>query len=163
MNEVYETQFSDELYHYGRKGMKWYQNIFTAGKALRRKHKQKKALEKARKAKAAKKVEDEAKQKAVKTGNVKEILKYKDKMTTEELRDASARVRAMQDLEGLAPKDVAKGKKFSEKVLVKDVIAPAATDVSKQLVKSGMTYAVNKLLNLEGNSDYKVHTNNKKK
>lgn len=24
---------NDELYHYGRKGMKWYQNIFTKGKS----------------------------------------------------------------------------------------------------------------------------------
>lgn len=161
MNEVYETQFSDELYHYGRKGMKWYQNIFTAGKNLRRKHKQKKALEKARQVKADKKVEDEAKQKAIKSGNAKEILKYKDNMTTDELRDATNRVRAIQDLEGLAPKEVAKGKKFSERVMVKDVIAPAATDVSKQLVKSGMTYAINKIFKLD--DEYKVHTNNKKK
>lgn len=161
MNEAYETQFSDELYHYGRKGMKWYQNIFTAGKNLRRKRKQKKALEKAREAKAAKKVEDEAKQKAIKSGNAKEILKYKDNMTTDELRDATNRVRAIQDLQGLAPKEVAKGKKFSERFMVKDVIAPAATDVSKQLVKSGMTYAINKIFKLD--DEYKVHTNNKKK
>jgi hypothetical protein len=155
MNDIYETQFSDELYHYGRKGMKWYQNIFTAGKNLRRKHKQKKALEKARQAKVAKKQEEEAKQKAVKTGDVKEILKYKDKMTTEELRDASARVRAMQDLASLTPKQekqVSKGKSFVGKMM-KDVFIPAASESAKGLIKDYLNKKGKEMLGLKEPED----------
>ena len=167
MNEVYETQFSDELYHYGRKGMKWYQNIFTKGKERKRKKQRQEALEKARKAKVEKKQKEEAeqeldkaKQKAIKSGDSREILKYKDRMTTQELRDASDRARMINDLNSMAPKQVDKGKEFAN-MMLKEVVGAAAKDVSKQLVKSGMTYAANNLLKLD--DELKVYTNNKKK
>lgn len=62
------------------------------------------------------------------------------------------------------PPEVKKGKsifsRFSKKA-VSNVIAPAAEDIGKQVVKSFMAKGVNDVLKLEG--DMKVYANNKKK
>ena len=48
------------------------------------------------------------------------------------------------------------------KYVGKEMLLPAASDMGKQLVRSGMTYMINNGLKLKG-TEYKLYTNNKKK
>ena len=54
---MWEYTYTDELYHYGRKGMKWGQHIFAKAHARKVNKQRKKNLEKAREAKAKKAAE----------------------------------------------------------------------------------------------------------
>lgn len=81
-------------------------------------------------------------------------------MSDDEIRTKINRIKLEQELRSLSPKKISRGKAFMDKV-VKDVIAPAATDVAKQVVKSKLTDAANRNFGLNG--DLKVYTNNKKK
>ena len=69
-------------------------------------------------------------------------------MSDEEIRTKINRIKLEQELA------------FIDKV-AKDIIAPAATDVVKQVVNSKLADAANRIFGLSG--DLKVHTNNKKK
>lgn len=99
-----------------------------------------------------------------KTPNAKTSVK---EMSTEELRKKTERLiveknylDAKQNMSSLQPKQVSKGKAFASKI-GKEVLAPAAMDVGKQLAKSMMTNTVNKTFKLD--DELKVYTNNKKK
>lgn len=126
---------SDELCHHGRKGMKWYQNIFTSGRNSGSK-KRLKALKKARKAKA-KKVEEvnkqknfeEEKRKAVESGSAKDLLKYKGKLTPAEMQSAMNRIRWEQDMQSISDKEVSAGKARANKFFknVEDLTGYAQT------------------------------------
>lgn len=153
-------QYSDELYHYGRKGMKWYQNIFTNIQARRAAKQKRQALEKARAAKEAKKREAEEKEQIIRSGNAKELQKNRHRLSDDELQRAIDRIDKEQKLREVSRERVTKGQTFVDTVL-HDIIAPAATDVGKQLAKSAFTSLTNKAFNLS--DEYKVHTNNKKK
>ena len=90
-----------------------------------------------------------------------------DEMTIEELRSKTTRLNAEKDYieaarnrNALNPKQVSKGKAFTQTVM-KEVVAPAAINVGKQVVTSYMVKYVNKTLNLD--NEHKVYTNNKKK
>lgn len=84
-------------------------------------------------------------------------------MSDDELRNAINRKNLEREYAKLHTQQVSRGKKFANMVL-KDILAPTAKDVSKQLVKSGMVYVVNKgLASQNVNGEYKVYTNNKKK
>lgn len=158
------------LVHHGVKGMKWgiRRTASQLGHPFRsRKIKKQRtaALEKARTARKEKKEYEAGKQEALKKGTATDILKYKGDLTNEQMTNAINRITLEQRLSDLQPKQVNKGNNFLKKV-GKDILAPAATDVSKQMVKSGMVYLANKELlprmNLDGD-EYKVFTNNKKK
>ena len=83
-----------ELYHYGRKGMKWYQNIFTAGKSAGSGTRQKTTAVKTdrEKAKAAREKEKQTR-KAVENAR-NNPAKYK---STDELQKAIAHMRLEKD------------------------------------------------------------------
>lgn len=185
-----------QLCHHGTKGMKWgvrrFQNkdgtLTAAGKKryaselkkVRAEEKVAKnkqatkakvdALETRRK--VAKDQQDEADLR--KSSKVKAKSDAPDKpkdikdMSDKELQAAITRLRLEQDYKNLSSSDVKKGKSFIEKV-GSDVIAPAATDVGKQLVKSAMTASVNAVIkDMTKNggeqlfNEYKIYTNNKK-
>ena len=116
-----------ELYHHGVLGQKWgvrrYQNkdgsLTQAGKK-RVSKKQKKALEKARKAKQAKaeaakkakQAQEEfeiGKKKAIESGSAKDVLKYKGKLTNEELQRAVTRINMEQRLSEISAKETKTG------------------------------------------------------
>jgi len=107
---------SDELYHYGRKGMKWYQNIFTAHKQRKTANKRKKALEKAREAKKQKAIENETleakKERILKSKSPKELYENADLFSYKELNDAYSRLTLERNIKNLIPEEVSKGEKF---------------------------------------------------
>lgn len=128
------------LAHHGILGMKWglrrYQNkdgsLTPAGKtryagspnprhkpsSARKVAKQRAAaLEKARQAKAEKKAFEEARQKALKSGNATEVLKYKDSSTRAELQDAYNRISTERLLMEISAKETAKGKSKVDQIL----------------------------------------------
>lgn len=128
------------LAHHGILGMKWglrrYQNkdgsLTPAGKtryagspnprhkpsSARKVAKQRAAaLEKARQVRAEKKAFEEARQKALKSGNATEVLKYKDSSTRTELQDAYNRISTERLLMEISAKETAKGKSRVDKVL----------------------------------------------
>lgn len=128
------------LAHHGILGMKWglrrYQNkdgsLTPAGKtryagspnprhkpsSARKAAKQRAAaLEKARKAKAEKKAFEEARQKALKSGNATEVLKYKDSSTRTELQEAYNRISTERLLMEISAKETAKGKSKVDQIL----------------------------------------------
>lgn len=132
---MYVNRQSDELCHYGRKGMKWGQNIFgkkrganvrKRGKKkagfianLKKKHEAKKAAaEEAKKKKAA---EEEAeknetveqkKEKILKSRSAKQLYDNAPLFTSEELRDAHNRLKIEESLKSMSPKEVNKTQKF---------------------------------------------------
>ncbi|CCY98949.1 putative uncharacterized protein [Ruminococcus sp. CAG:17] len=81
-------------------------------------------------------------------------------MSDDEIRSKINRIKLEKELRSLSPKQVSKGRAFIDKV-TKDIIAPAATDVAKQVVKSKLTDAANRKFGFD--DDLKVYTNNKKK
>lgn len=128
------------LAHHGILGMKWglrrYQNkdgsLTPAGKtrysgssnprhkpsSARKVAKQRAAaLEKARKAKAEKKAFEEARQKALRSGNATEVLKYKDSSTRAELQEAYNRISTDRLLMEISAKEMAKGKSKVDQIL----------------------------------------------
>lgn len=81
-------------------------------------------------------------------------------MSDDEIRTKINRIKLEQELRSLSPKKVSRGKAFIDKV-AKDIIAPVATDVAKQVVNAKLADAANRIFDLNG--DLKVRTNNKKK
>lgn len=113
---------SNELSHWGIKGMRWgvrrFQNkdgsLTKAGQKRQAKQRLEN-LEKARKARAAKKDYEDAKKAALKSGSASEVLKYKGDLTKQQMDTAIARIRWEQDMKGLSEKEVAVGKTRTEK------------------------------------------------
>ena len=119
-----------ELYHSGTKGMKWGQRLYQykdgsltpAGKlrySTSKKYKGKidreNALKKARDVKADKKAHEEAKNKAVKSGDIDEVLKFKSELTAAEMKEAYDRIKWAKDVNELRPQDVDAGKTKADK------------------------------------------------
>jgi hypothetical protein len=75
------------------------------------------ALEKARKAKAEKKAFEEAKQKALTSGNATDVLKFQGHLTNKELQDAYTRINNERLLKDISAKEIAKGKSKVDAVL----------------------------------------------
>lgn len=153
----------NELMHWGVKGMRWgirrYQNkdgsLTPAGKKRYDKEMGKlKAEEKILKnrQKTQNKLNKlEAKRKEVEAlRKSKPISKESEKKTTkrsikdlsdDELRTIVNRLQLERQYSTLKPEQVSKGKKFADAVL-KNVVAPAATEVGKNVLKDAMTKAV---------------------
>lgn len=121
--------------HHGTKGMKWgrrlYQNqdgsLTALGKVryktngeFRTKIKRQEAAKKAREARSAKKQYEEDKQKALKSGSAKDLLKYKGDLTQQEMDTAFRRIQWEQNMKSISDREVATGKtkaqKFFDKV-----------------------------------------------
>ena len=119
-----DTQY--ELYHSGIKGQKWgvrlYQNPdgsltplgrirYAKQQKTRRKNLEKARIAKAAKAKseadvkAAKEKFEEDKAKAIKSGSATDVLKFKGKLTTQELQTAKTRIDLERQLSDLSAKE----------------------------------------------------------
>lgn len=157
---MYEYNTSDELYHYGRKGMKWGQHIFGKVKAARTTRKRKAALVKARATKAANKAAAEKRAKDIEKGKISA-----KKMTDAELKKRMERLQLEKNYTDLVNQVDAnrnnRGKRFVNKFLdstVDKVAENAAADVVAQAIKVVLTAGANKAFGKE-----EVFTNNKKK
>lgn len=152
----------NELMHWGIKGMKWgvrrYQNkdgsLTPAGKRryeqemAKLKEEEKIAKNKLRTQAKLNKLDEKRKEiEALKSG--KPIVKKTNQSSTpsvkdmsdEELRRVVNRLLMEQQYAKLKPEQVSTGKKFVDKVM-KDVVAPAATEVGKNVLKDVMTKTV---------------------
>lgn len=140
---------NNELTHFGIKGMKW---------GIRRYQKPNGQRTVAGKARYD---SDETQPRKVNKNpsvmsNVKTVVGRKASRMSERAKKLST----ADEMDQLSDKIVSVGKTVVKKVAT-DVVLPAATDIGKQLVKSGMSKAVNDVLNLS--DDYKVFANNKRK
>ena len=152
----------NELMHWGIKGMKWgvrrYQNkdgsLTPAGKKrydkemAKLKEEEKIAKNKLRTQAKLNKLDEKRKEiEALKSGKpIAKSTKQHSKpsvkdMSDEELRQTLNRLLMEQQYAKLNPQQVSAGQKFVKKVM-NDVVAPAATEVGKNVLKDAMTKAV---------------------
>lgn len=151
---------NNELSHHGIKGMRW---------GIRRYQNKDGTLTKAGR-KRASKLEDEyskitgrkpgdGSSKTHTSSNKKRISEMSDDEIRERINRLDLEKRYSELISSSYVKQQSRGKAFVKKVS-NDVIVPAATDMSKQVVKSLLTKAINKKIN---DPELKVFTNNKKK
>lgn len=175
MATIYHCK-DDELMHYGRKGMKWGQHIFTKAKSYGSAKRKEMQLNKARKEKA--KTREAALKRAEKIKSGKMSPK---KMTNKELEDFIAEKNKRKDLErqykklnsptqklaDIKPEQVSKGKAATNAVLKtvgKEVLTPVAIDMGKQALRSMVAASANKgYFETKLGKEYKLYPNNKKK
>ena len=105
---------NNQLYHHGIKGMKWGIRRTPAqlGHQIKQRRIVKKrtaALEKARKAKQEKKEFEANKEKVLNSGSATEVLKYRGKLTNQELQNAVTRLNLEQQLSAISAKEVKTG------------------------------------------------------
>ena len=152
----------NELMHWGIKGMKWgvrrYQNkdgsLTPAGKKrydkemAKLKEEEKIAKNKLRTQAKLDKLDEKRKEiEALKSGKpIAKSTKQHSKpsvkdMSDEELRQTVNRLLMEQQYAKLNPQQVSAGQKFVKKVM-NDVVAPAATEVGKNVLKDAMSKAV---------------------
>lgn len=147
-----------ELYHHGVKGMKWGVRRTKAQLG----HKVKKFVKKTKKS-----INNAVEKRKAKEAEKKKASKSIHELSEAELKERINRLTLEKDyldlkakVSELSPKRVSIGESFA-KTFVDKMVGPAAEDVGKQLVKSGMVGALNSALKLP--DDLKLYTNNKKK
>ena len=163
------SEVSSELYHHGILGQKWgvrrYQNydgsLTGAGRKRygssssmnflerrrRRKaialaaKKRKATLEAKKKAEEEARTHEEAKQKAISSGTAKDIVKFQNELSNQELRDALDRLNSKQRLSDLVDKETPKKKTSFERASEIADKAAKAADLAEKGVKVYNTYA----------------------
>lgn len=98
------------------------------------------ALEKARKAKSEKKAFEEAKQKALTSGNATDVLKFQGHLTNKELQDAYIRINNERLLKDISAKETAKGKSKVDAVLEWVTKNKMRIETAGKIVKSVKDY-----------------------
>ena len=146
------TMYNDELYHTGRKGMRWGQHIY--GRLYKRSDGSLTELGRKRaRAYAAKyrkltghKVSQSQSDETTKVKKAKE--KSVSEMSDSELQSRVDRLRLEQRYNELKPNQISSGKKFIE-----TVFKPAASEASKQLMKEWMVKAGKEAMGLNNNNN----------
>ena len=149
-----QNNYTDELYHYGRKGMRWGQHIFgkeptgSAGSRKKSSNSVAKSIKKVME-NQKKKREEAAKAKRTKKsieGNSKSI---KD-MSNDELSTVIKRLEMEQRYQTLVndPRKVSKGKRFAENFFEKAVL-PGVANAGSKLIETQLTKLGKKYLGLE--------------
>lgn len=133
-----ENNRSDELYHYGRKGMKWYQNIYTSAKNARTNRKRKKSLEKAREVKKQKAVEAESvaakRERLLNSTNAQELYENRHLLTTVEINERINRIDTEAKLAGIAARTKTTGRDRVNKIMEYAKMANDIYDITQKPV-----------------------------
>lgn len=156
-----EDIYPDELYHYGRKGMKWGQHIFGKERSSGTKRKKKPEDVENRFVSGVKSAASKVSAARVKAKEDKRVQKLKKKkisdMTDDELAEYTDRMNrermaanARNTVAQANPKRVSKGQAFISS-LGRDVLAPAAKNVGRQYIEKVLRDQLG--LNNTGNSD----------
>lgn len=159
--------YDGELYHYGRKGMKWGQHIFAKVKTGASKvadgtkkvaNKTKTGIDKAKTKHAAKKAEEEAKKaraEAEETARKRAKITNSRKLTTDELNERIKRLELEQRYQDLveSTSDISKGRTF-----VESVIETSGKNLLTQVLNHYGAKGLNKLI-----GEDVIFANNKKK
>ena len=145
--------YNDELYHTGRKGMKWGEHIYgrlykrSDGSLTELGRKRARAYAaKYRKITGHKVSQSKYDDKTTKVKTTKE--KSVSEMSDSELQSRIDRLRLEQRYNELKPKHISSGKKFIE-----TVFKPAASEASKQLMKEWMVKAGKEAMGLNNNNN----------
>lgn len=138
--------YSDELYHYGRKGMKWGQNIFgkkrNASKGRVIAKKKKSLLDRAKEAQAAKKkAKEEAKAKAAEEARKRDPRNMSDA----EIKRAIERKQLENKYREYYPAKVSRGKQFVSKFL-DESLTPALISSGKKFLGDAFDMIGKKIL-----------------
>lgn len=157
-------RYDDELYHYGRLGMKWGQHIFGKSRSTgssRRSSSRKNNNRVSTNAKIYQQMTNESNatgSKKSKSTKQKNSTKPEEKsvhdMTDDELRKRIDRLRLEQQYRQLVPAKVSLGRR-----VVNDVIKPATKDASKQILKEWMVKAGKEALGLSGGNNSNNNNN----
>lgn len=140
-----EDIYPDELYHYGRKGMKWGQHIFGKERSSGTKRKKKSEDVENRFVSGVKKAAGKVSAARAKAKEDKRVQKLKKKkisdMTDDELAEYTDRMNrermagiARQNAKQVNPQHVSKGQAFISSI-GRDVLAPAAKNVGRQYLE----------------------------
>lgn len=121
---------NNELYHYGRKGMRWYQNIFSRDKNS--------STRKKTKTSESDTIQTSTKKSSTKSKNVKS-------MTSEELKQRIERLKLEKELRDLDPqlKARSRGKEFVIGVL-ENIGKNTLTNIGTQAATHFLGVAINK-------------------
>jgi hypothetical protein len=130
---------NNELMHYGRKGMKWYQNIFTKKKSSGKKSDQDDDDNQEQKPKSSSQ-SSKPKQKSVK------------EMSNAELREAMNRLQDEARYKQMLAADKSKGAKFINTV-ANDVIKPAVINAGRNAVQDFATKKIKDVMGLNKTSE----------
>lgn len=144
---------NNELYHYGRKGMKWYQNIFSKDKSSGSSGKSKKAGDSddddgSSGGKQSRSNSDSGSS----TSSAKPKPKSVKDMSDEELNAAIKRLESEQRYNKLM-KDMNPEKEHKAKEFVMDVVEKSGKNIATQFVTYSMGVAVNKAFEKAFNDD----------
>ena len=125
----------DELYHYGRKGMKWGQNIFGKISDRRKANKRKKQLAKAREAREKRQEALKSNKISIKDMSDAELKKRLDRLRLERdtLQAERDTITFQQSINELTAPKKKKGENFLKK-FADGAVAPALTDAGKELL-----------------------------
>lgn len=130
----------DVLMHYGRKGMKWYQNIYTKAQVSKRKFARDQRLKKVKKRTESRKTDADREVKAER----KRAVKKRRTLTDDEIKKRIERLKLEKELKDLTDANVNPGKSWVTKILSNSGEKAATTVVSGTMV-----YAVKAALEKE--------------
>ena len=153
--------YNDELYHTGRKGMRWGQHIYgrlykrSDGSLTELGRKRARAYAaKYRKLTGHKVSQSQSDDKTTKSKTAKKSV---SEMSDSELQSRIDRLRLEQRYNELNPKQISAGKK-----LIETVFKPAASEASKQLMKEWMVKAGREAMGLNSNNNNNNNSNNRR-